>query len=151
MVLVSLLLPRFLREDLSPVSEATLEENRQRWRSQSIRDYDVRFVKQADRMQDEVYAARVRSGQVVRLERNGSKLPRPSAAYGIEGLFDTIQRELEMANTNGEGPRRGSLLRARFHRDLGVPEVFQVIVSKGVSFRITLEEVTVPGRGRIFP
>jgi hypothetical protein len=144
----------FLRREKLPLLEAAdLEKNHDIWRGHHMEDYDLKLRSEKDRLPVESFAAEVRGGKVTRLALNGNVLPQPSAAYSVEGLFDVLRRELEMAEEaeHAPGARTGAVLRCRFHPELGLPLDFKAIARQGKSFQITVEELGAPGRGTLFP
>lgn len=134
-----------ITRDRTPIlTQEKLEEARARWREAGPRDYDLRLLKRADRLEPEEFDIEVRDRRVTSLERNGTPLPtQRKSAYSIDGLFDIMQRELEMAaETNPtEGARSRALLRARFDDRRGIPVVFKVFARNGTSFELLVLEL----------
>jgi hypothetical protein len=99
----------------------SLEEARQRWETAGIADYTWRYE-----MAGGEFVVRVRGGEVVELTRDGLKATsnRPEE-FTVVGVFDVLERELDLlddpANPFG-GDRQTTLLRVRFHPELGYVE-----------------------------
>jgi len=144
----------FLLRDRTPrVTDAdVVERSFDRWRERRLDDYDLRLRKEADRIDDERYEVTVRGGEVSRLTRNGREV-QASSYYSVEGLFEVLRRELEMASSpeHREGQRANALVKASFHEELGVPLVIKVFAGSGRSFVLTVEEIETPDKGRIYP
>jgi len=111
----------WLREPMQPLTRATLEAARQRWRDGGIRTYQVRY-----QMNGSLCEIRCRDGIVEMLTVDG----RPSntadvRSYSIGGLLDLLDLELENLH-DPQGPfgeRASSMMaRVRFNPQLGYPE-----------------------------
>ncbi len=146
-----------VRGDTPLLRAEKLEESFELWRRNAPTDYDLRFTVQADRMDEEEYAATIRAGKVVRLTRNGDDLPNPNDRYSIDGIFDDMREELKMASLSPASPeyqpgqREGASVKATFDATLGIPRLFKVIAPAGRSFVRKVREIQVPGKGRIYP
>jgi hypothetical protein len=134
------------------LTRGALAEAESRWQTEGPKSYTLRFRKRADRLGDEVFVAKVENGKVVELSLNDAPLGRPNDdSYSVAGLFDTMHRELEMAEAgpNAEGSRRGALLKARFDERLGLPLVFEALAGNGRSFFLEVLSLESPGRGAV--
>lgn len=113
----------WIRNPLSELSEADLRAARLRWREAGIDDYDLRLAVAVSGTEPSEYLVKVRDGRVSELSRNGQPAASHSARdFTVEGLFDTLARELEMKQSAGEGfggAAAGVLLRVRFDERLG--------------------------------
>ena len=110
----------WLREPTTALTSQTLSEARQRWRSAGMRSYDARFM-----MHNSLYEVRVRNGLVEEIAVNG-RVPSSAqpGAYSIEGLFDTLETEIENLS-DPAGPLSGGMLpRVRFNDRFGYPEYY---------------------------
>jgi len=110
-----------LRERTEPLTTDLLRDARTRWEAHGIADYDLRY-----RMHGSLYAVSVRGGIVISMRVDGIE-PRSAdlAAYSVEGLFDTLEMELEgLADPRGPfaGGNRAVLMRVRFNASLGYVE-----------------------------
>jgi hypothetical protein len=137
----------FMLRDPTPVLDpAALAAARERWRARGLQDYDITVAVETDARPAETMKTEVRAGRAVRLLRNGQPVDLRDA-YTVEGLFDIMGREVEMARakeTGARGAPRGAKLRASFHETLGVPAVFKRLASGRMSLVITLERIETP-------
>lgn len=111
----------WFREPMSPLTREVLAAARQRWRAAGVRGYAVRY-----RMHGSEYAIEWRDGIVE--EASVNNRPPTTAdlnAYSIDGLFDTLEQELDNL-TDPAGPFAGYagtvLMRARFNPSFGYVE-----------------------------
>ncbi len=111
----------WLRQPMSPLTRESLAAARQRWRDAAVPAYSARY-----RMHGSEYAIEWRNGIVENALVNG-RPPTTTAlhAYTIDGLFDTLEEELDNLTDPG-GPFAGRvgavLMRARFNDRLGYVE-----------------------------
>jgi len=108
----------YLREPTVPLNKKSLVQARARWQNASIRSYDARY-----KMHGTLYEVRVRNGLVEDIMVNGRT---PSiaqvGAYSMEGLFETLETELENI-TDEAGPFGANVVaRVHFHDRLGYPQ-----------------------------
>ncbi len=111
----------YLREPTIPLTQDALSQARQHWRNASIRSYCATY-----RMHGSLYEVEVRDGLVTTINVNGQTLSiaQPSA-YSIDGLFETLQTELENItdSSNPLGTPPGNVVaRVRFDERLGYPQ-----------------------------
>ena len=110
-----------VREPMMPLTDESLRLARARWQAARIEDYDLHF-----RMHSSVYEIQVRRDTVVKANVNGLA-PRGAdvQAYSVEGLFDTLELELENLR-DPHGPFTGReaavIARVRFNNELGYVE-----------------------------
>ena len=109
------------RERTEPLTEAALAEAGKRWRAAGISDYRIRYE-----MHGSLYDVTVRDGIVTDATVNDGPLRSADpGAYSIEGLFRTIELELENLN-DPRGPfaarAHTMVMRVRFNSDLGYVE-----------------------------
>ena len=107
-----------LREPTVPLNEESLAQARAQWRNAGIRSYEARY-----KMHGSLYEVRVRNSLVEDFLVNGQT---PSiaqvGAYSMDGLFDTLQTELENI-TDESGPLGANVVaRVRFDDRLGYPQ-----------------------------
>lgn len=150
-LLCALGLSLLLRDRTPVLTRDNLQENFRTWRKNRFASYELDLSKEADRMDRESFHVTVRSGKVVRLVHNGNEVP-PNTYYSIEGLFDLLRRELDMAeDTEPEsGQRHDAMVKAAFQGELGFPVVIKVFASEGQSFVLRVEELRVPDEGVIY-
>lgn len=109
------------REPTAPLTRELLAAARQCWRAAGVRGYEVRY-----RMHGSEYRIQCRDGVVERASVDNRP---PTTAdlnvYSIEGLFDTLEQELENL-TDPAGPFAGQagrvLMRVRFNPKFGYVE-----------------------------
>ncbi len=118
-----------LRETVPPLTKADYQAAVDRWESKGPKDYDSDIEIQGNR--PGVVHIEVRGGEVVRMTRDGATpgQRRTWDYWTIEGQLETIGQELEMASDPktafGGGATARPLLNARFHPELGYPEVYR--------------------------
>ena len=116
------------RGRLGEVDGPLLEAARARWQAAGIDSYELE-LSITGHQQDE-YRIIVRDGEVSRFERNGQPLQRRHAfqAWGIEGMLETIGRDLDNRRRYRLGERGPQIcnlyLQGRFHEKLGYPQEY---------------------------
>jgi hypothetical protein len=135
----------FLPDRTPPVAAEDLRRAMAAWSRQACSEYSLTLLKESDLREPERIVTRVKDGKVVDLLLDGAPLP-ASDAYTVDGIFATIEREIEMAAAGGaaEGTPRGAVLKGAFHPELGVPIIFKRLASGRQSFILTVEELSVP-------
>ena len=123
---VLLVLTHSLRDGgrrLPPLDEARFTAARQRWEGSGPADYDIEIVVRG--AQSATYRATVRAGEVQSLSRNEHPLSqrRTMGTWSVEGMFDTIQTDLDAIARGGAAPSLD--LRAEFHPKYGYPMRYQ--------------------------
>lgn len=125
-----------IREPTEPLTIELLASARQRWRLVKIADYDLRY-----RMHGSEFAVRCRDGSVIECLVDGSPaMSRELSNYGMEGLFDILELELEnLSDPNGPfgHQTRNIIVRVRFHDQLGYLERY--LRSGGMGRGATIE------------
>ena len=136
-----------LRDDTPRLTLESCESARARWDQRAITDYTVDVLKELDRQPGERLRTVVRDGQATSLTINDAAVL-SSATYTVDGLFDLIERELEMADSKeGRPGQPGEVeLRAVFDAKTGVPLVFKRLAGNGKSVIVTVTsfEVALP-------
>jgi hypothetical protein len=132
-----------------PLTEEAFESARRLWAAQELGDYDLERIDHVDRAAGQNYRVVVRSRAVVELRLNGTRLE-PNGSYSVEGLFETMERELEMLAQGVARERRNARLLASFHPTLGFPVLFKVIAPQLRSYFIRIEELRAPERGILY-
>ncbi len=136
-----------LRDDTPRLTRESCESARALWDQRAITDYAVDVLKELDRQPEERLRTVVRDGQATSLTINDAAV-KSSATYTVDGLFDVIERELEMADSKERKPGQpgGVALRAVFDSKTGVPLVFKRLAGSGKSFILTVTrfEVALP-------
>lgn len=115
------------RQTVPQLSQAEFDVAVQRWKDHGPASYDCEILIFGNRPGD--VSVQVRGGQVVKMVRDGEvpKARRAWDAWSVEGMFDTIERELEMAEHPPQTLGGSSLptLYARFDSQLGYPQIFR--------------------------
>jgi len=132
-----------VRSPLGDLTEADLQAARRRWERGGIRDYDLTLRITVTGSEPSELLVRVREGLVRDLIRNGRPVSTSSPGdYSVDGLFETMSRELELKKRPGEafGGSGGNLwLRVRFDENLGfVRKYVRVLSGTGHSSEIRL-------------
>jgi hypothetical protein len=117
------------REVVPPLTEADFQAALERWRGHQPKSYDCDIEIFGNR--PGTVRVEVRDGVTTKMTRDGVA-PRERSTWEywtVEGQFDTIERELEMAESSkpvfGASQTARPILNARFHSELGYPEVFR--------------------------
>jgi hypothetical protein len=144
-----------MRQTLPPLTQESLDAAYQRWQEQQPEAYDYDVQVTGNRPSS--LQVQVRRGQVTHLVRDGNaNTPlRTWSFWSIDGLFDALERELEMAGgdrakaDNGtQQPTHGAVLHAQFNSEWGYPEMFRRHVpgqQLDMGWRITRFEVVTRG------
>lgn len=111
----------YAREPTRPLTREGLAEARKRWNAVEISDYELSYE-----MLGSAYHVVWRKGRVEDASVNG-KAPTSGdwQAYSVEGIFDTLQQELDnVADAAGAYAGRDQLvmMRVRFHPTFGYVE-----------------------------
>jgi len=119
-----------VRQDgLRELRAEDLVQARELWRRARLLSYSARVEVRADRLEHGRFDIEVRDGAVTRAVQNGIPTSGSGAAYTIDGLFELLEREIELAAEpdNGFGAPAGYrvYLRVRFHPRLGYPERYR--------------------------
>lgn len=121
------------RQSVPRLSQADFDAAVERWQSHGPASYDCEIVIFGNRPGN--VQVQVRNGQVVKMVRDG-EIPtarRTWDVWTVEGMFDTIERELEIAEHPEQalGGSSQPTLYARFDGTLGYPEIFRRSVPGG--------------------
>ncbi len=110
-----------LREPMSDLTIERIDAARRAWKTLGVRDYDTVYD-----IAGGIVEARVRADRVVSLTRDGLKATSHRLDdFTVEGMFDTLEREIELANDPSQpfgGGAQTTLLRVRFNRECGYME-----------------------------
>jgi hypothetical protein len=127
LILVVLVWQGFFGEPgIPPLTTNDWQQSFQRWSSAGVQDYDLEV--QVTGRQAATYAVQVRNGQVSRATRDGELLPqqRTWTTWSVEGMFETIARDLDSVERHATGRAEPSTprlqLRAAFDPELGFPQ-----------------------------
>lgn len=129
----------YVREPTEPLTRESLDGARRRWQSAGVSSYVLRY-----RMHGSEYDVVCRQGRVESVTVNGQT---PTSgdwkAYSVDGLFTTLEQELENAS-DAAGPfaegAQPVLLRVRFNRELGYVERY-LRSSGGIGRGATIDHV----------
>jgi hypothetical protein len=135
MVTASLLLVigvLMFRESVPPLTAAEYQAAVERWQLKGPKNYNCDIEVYGNR--PSTIHVEVRAGEVARMTRDGVE-PRQRRTWdywSVDGQLETIGEELEMAadpkHAFGGGGTAPPILNARFHPELGYPEVYRRIV-----------------------
>ena len=153
--LVLLLVALFvlLRDSTPLLDAAVLEQERERWLQSPLRDYDLRLHVEVEGQDPQFNGVQVRDGSVVSQTLNGEPVESRSAAYTIDGLFQTLDTEVALAGKPlRDGTTGHTTLRALFDEKLAVPVVFKRFTSRATarSVLIRIDSLTSPGGGTLY-
>jgi hypothetical protein len=122
-----------LRDRTPPLTRELLAARKAQWKSQGLLDYRIRYtirIEAQGTTQD--CDVLVRAGAVASFRLDGD--PRPANEhYSVDGLFDILERELEMVEGKGgaaQGLPQGTSLKARFDERRGLPLEFKRIAPR---------------------
>ena len=142
------LLLNSLRDDTPPLNSRDCDAARAVWERRAIRDYTIELRKELDRQPPETVRTVVRNGRPTSLTIDGAPVTNRDT-YTVHGLFELIERELEMAGSSVRQPGQPEhvMLRAVFDSETGVPMVFKRLAGHGRSVVLTVTgfEVAHPG------
>jgi hypothetical protein len=125
-----------LRDRTPLLTRTILDAQRARWLECGIRDYDLVIAVENPAQSPARYRVEVRAGRVAAFELNGQAIT-PNDAYTVAGLFEWLDRELDLAGGSGEGapsPLEGAILRAEFDDIHGFPRTFKRIAPRKSTF-----------------
>ncbi len=146
LLLIGLVVVMVLRDDTPLLTPEVYTAARARWERDAYDDYTVDVLKELDRQAPERVQTVVRGGQVTSFRIN-DRATLLTSSYTIEGLFDMIERELEMAGSGvkQQGQPREVTLRAMFDGKTGIPLVFKRLAANGKSVVLSVK-TDFPGR-----
>jgi len=129
----------YVREPMEPLTRESLDRARQHWRSAGPSAYELRY-----RMHGSAYEVVWHDGRVENVTVNGQT---PTSgdwkAYSVEGLFSTLEQEIENA-ADAAGPLAGGpqsvLMRVRFNGENACVERY-LRSSGGLGRGATIENV----------
>lgn len=114
---------------LADLTSAQLESARDRWSRHAPVDYDLEVFVKADRLEDARFDIRVRDGEVQYALQNGIATTGTAEAYTVPGLFEILERELELSRDPGSGfgapEGYRAYLKVRFDPELGYPRRYR--------------------------
>ena len=110
-----------LREPMVSLTQENLDNARHKWREAAVSDYVLVMLVHGGE-----YEVRVAAGRVVSLTRDGASANsyRPED-YAVTGIFDTLERELELVSRPDNplgGDATTTLMRVRYHPRWGFVE-----------------------------
>lgn len=136
-----------LADHTPPLTREILEARRRQWTAANIREYSLAITVQNATQAPQHYRIEVRDGVPVSFSLNGKKATAEytarARAYTIDGLFETIARELDLVEGRGgaagAAALRGAVLRAEFDERYGFPRVYKRIAPEMRSTFITVD------------
>jgi hypothetical protein len=139
-------------ERAPPLTREALGAARQLWNREPVADYDQRLLVEIDTEPARHYEVHVRGAKVSLIRMDGVSVDR-SSGYSVDGIFDIMETELDMASDSKpkQGQPRFSRLEARFHPSRGFPLQFSRMAPDRKSFRIRVEEIRSPGQEPLYP
>ena len=121
------------RDAVPPLTSEALSAGKALWKKNGPADYDLAFTTAGRQTGD--YVVEVRSGKVVRVTRNGVDVPDRGEAWdarSIQGLFDTIDYEIDLAKEPQEafdGAKSSDVIQqAEFDEQFGFPRRYRRMV-----------------------
>ena len=135
-----------LTGDRLPVLDAAgLEAARGRWRASHIQDYRMTLVMEGRELGKGSFEVVVRGGKAQSMTRDGAATGGDASAYTVDGLLDTLERELAMAADPqaalGAPAGYRAWLQAELDPGTGLPRRFRRVVGGGggkwVEWRVT--------------
>ncbi len=143
LVLSVYLVQRLYRDPTPPLTAQELREAEVKWRTASIRDYDIEIEVQS--RQREIYAVEVRGGVPQQAWRNGVPLKqiRTFDTWSVPGMFDTIHSDFDRTD-RVQQPAPKLVLRAIFDEQTGVPLKYKRMqwgVDIEISWQVTKFEI----------
>lgn len=130
-------------DGLTELTAQGLVDAQETWRRNALENYDLEVHVQADRLEDGRFEIQVRRGTVTRALQNGIATSGMADAYSVAGLFEILERELELSNdaSRGFGAPEGyrAYLHVRFDDQLGYPQIYRRSVggtSNGIEIRV---------------
>lgn len=123
-----------VRDPLPALTPAALDAAKRLWKETGPASYDLEFTTIVGGQAGD-YVVEVRSGEVVRVTRNGVEVPDRGEAWdarSIQGLFKNIDREIELVADPkaafGVSDSSGIVQQAQFDEKFGFPRRYRRIV-----------------------
>ncbi|MFP6739747.1 MAG: DUF6174 domain-containing protein [Planctomycetota bacterium] len=128
-----------------------LQAKRALWSAKGLGDYDISIRIKVDRQDESSAAVSVRDGKILSQSYNGLARTGKEDSYTIEGLFRTMERELNLASDAEE--KSSTILKAEFDDHWGFPVVFKKLTTRqgARSYVIRLAELRSESSGILFP
>ena len=128
-----------------------LQAKRALWSAKGSGDYDISIRIKVDRQDESSAAVSVKTGKILSQSYNGLERSGKEDSYTIEGLFRTMERELNLAGDAAE--KNSTVLKAEFDAQRGFPIVFKKLTTRdgARSYVIRLVELRSQNEGLLFP
>ena len=128
-----------------------LQSSRALWGEKGAEDYDLSISIQVDRQDEARAEVVVRKGKITSQSYNGLERQGKDDSYTVEGLFRTMERELNLARD--AGAKSSTILKAEFDDQRGFPLVFKKLTTRegARSYVIRLAELRSKSSGILFP
>ena len=128
-----------------------LQAKRALWSARGSGDYDISIRIKVDRQDESSAAVSVKTGKILSQSYNGLERSGKEDSYTIEGIFRTMERELNLALDADE--KNSTVLKAEFDAQRGFPLVFKKLTTRqgARSYVIRLAELRSESSGILFP
>ena len=150
-VLAGILAFVILPERTPKLDDKILQSSRALWGEKGAEDYELSISIQVDRQEEAKAEVVVRKGKITSQSYNGLERKGKDDSYTVEGLFRTMERELNLARDAEE--KSSTILKAEFDGQLGFPIVFKKLTTRegARSYVIRLAELRSKSPGILFP
>ena len=150
-LLVGVLAFVLLADRTPKLDHEILQAKRALWSARGNGDYDISIRIKVDRQDESSAAVSVKTGKILSQSYNGLERSGKEDSYTIEGLFRTMERELNLAGDADE--KNSTVLKAEFDAQRGFPIVFKKLTTRdgARSYVIRLAELRSQNEGILFP
>ena len=150
-LLVGVLAFVLLADRTPELDREILQAKRALWSAKGSGDYDISIRIKVDRQDESSAAVSVKTGKILAQSYNGLERSGKEDSYTIEGLFRTMERELNLAGDADE--KNSTVLKAEFDAQRGFPIVFKKLTTRdgARSYVIRLAELRSQNEGILFP
>mgnify|MGYP001329189037 FL=1 len=150
-LLVGVLAFVLLADRTPELDREILQAKRALWSAKGSGDYDISIRIKVDRQDESSAGVSVRNGKILSQSYNGLERSGKEDSYTIEGLFRTMERELNLARDADE--KNSTVLKAEFDAQRGFPIVFKKLTTRdgARSYVIRLVELRSQNEGILFP
>ncbi len=138
----------FFRESMTALTRENLQAARQKWEAAGVSHYDLILETHPPGQNEPLrFTVRVRYDRIADILQDGRPSEtREPESYAIVGLFDMLERELDLAESPDSPLKMGGgkvFQRVRFHDELGYPEHYlRVVGGSNQNSRFTILSLT---------